>query len=123
VKRAGLAAALALSGLAAPALAGSPGFDCRKAVRADERAICRSPALAASDRRMTRDYRAILSCLGMGSRDAERDVQSAWLARRAACGANTACIKRLYRSRLAQLAPRAARARTLASRQMCPGPV
>lgn len=72
---------------------------------------------------MARDYRALLSCMGMGSRDAEKDYQAAWLQRRAACGSDRACLSRLYRQRIAELAPRAVKARKLSARQMCPGPV
>ena len=114
-------AALMLS--AAPAVAKGPSFSCTQAARADERAICHSSALSAKDRRMARDYRALLSCLGMGSRDAEKDYQTAWLQRRAGCGADRVCISRLYRQRIAELAPRAAKARKLSARHMCPGPV
>lgn len=113
----------ALAVFAVPASARGPSFNCAKASAADEKAICRSSRLSALDDLLGREYRTVLGCLMMGSRDAERDYQNEWLQRRAACGGNTACIGRLYRKRLAELKPRASKARNLMAQEMCPGPV
>jgi uncharacterized protein len=68
-------------------------------------------------------YRDIQHCAMMGGRGDNIDDQRAWLARRANCGGNTACLARLYRARIALFAPMAARARKLMRAQECPGPL
>lgn len=103
--------------------AGGPSFSCARASGADERAICRSPALSAADARMASLYHAIQHCTMMGGRGDNIDEQRAWLARRARCGGNTACLARIYNTRIALFAPLAAKARRLLQRQECPGPL
>ena len=115
------AAALALSVLSAgPVLAAGPSFSCARATRADERAICRSSALRTADARMAALYRDIQHCTAMGGHGTNLDDQQAWLARRAECGGNSACISRLYRGRIAEFAPMAAKARRFMLKGECP---
>ena len=117
------AALLVLALFAAPAMAKGPSFDCAKAAKADEKAICASPKLAALDARMAGLYAEVQHCSGMGSRDVNNSQQGAWLRRRAACGGNAACIGALYQARIAHFAPRAAKARKFNASGDCPGPV
>ena len=115
------AAIVALAGSAAEA--GGPSFSCARASAADERAICHSPALRAADARMASLFRAIQGCTAMGGHGDNIDDQRAWLARRALCGGNTACLARLYNARIAGFAPLAAKARRLMRAEECPGPL
>ena len=109
---------------AGPAVAaGGPSFSCARASAADERAICRSPALRAADARMASLYRDIQGCTMMGGHGDNIDLQRAWLARRSQCGGNTTCLARLYRARIAEFAPMAARARRFMQVEECPGPL
>ena len=105
---AGLGSATMLFSPAARAKA--PSFDCAHASHADERAICRSPALSALDARMAALFDTIQGCTAMGGHDVNLGAQGHWLHRRAQCGANRACLTRIYRAHIAELAPRAARA-------------
>ena len=119
--------ALVLAALAGPAQGiaarEGPSFDCRKAHRADELAICRSNALSYQDRTMVRLFGEIQGCSAMGSRGANLDDQARWLKRRARCGGNSKCLSQIYARRIAQFAPRAKKARDFMARQECPGPV
>ena len=103
--------------------AGKPSFSCARASAADERAICRSPALGEADARMASLFRDIQGCTMMGGRGENIDDQRAWLARRARCGSNTACLARVYHARIAEFASLAARARLLRRADECPGPL
>jgi len=93
--------AVALAGLALPAAAAS--FDCAKARRADERAICANRDLNDQDVRMDQLYGITRHLVPMGGRDAIMDDQRAWLTSRARCGANRACLARSYDQRLRAL--------------------
>ena len=103
--------------------AGAPSFSCARASTADERAICRNEALRAADARMASLYRDIQGCTMMGGRGDNIDIQREWLARRALCGSNNACLSRIYRARIAEFTPLAARARKLMRAEQCPGPL
>ena len=117
-----LCAAIAASGSNA-AQARAPSFSCARAMAADERAICHSPALSAADARLAALYRDIQSCTMMGGRGNNIDDQRDWLARRARCGGNSSCLARHYRARIAEFAPLAAKARKLMRAEQCPGPL
>ncbi|MCF3935063.1 hypothetical protein L1787_16815 [Acuticoccus sp. M5D2P5] len=93
--------ALALLALAGPAAAQS--FDCAKAAAADEHAVCQSGALSALDDEMAALYDDIESHALMGVSGETRDSQEAFLEHRAACGADDACLTKLYRDRIAEL--------------------
>ncbi len=105
IPKSGLVAAAALcTGLATAAPACAASFDCANATAPDERAICASRALSDLDVEMATLYRVRLEIpMLMGARGAARDEQMAWLARRAACGADVACLRQSYRRRIAQL--------------------
>lgn len=98
-----LAWLLSALSLALPAAAGAASFDCARASHADERAVCADRALNDRDVAMSVLYRLDQRLVPMGSRDAIRRDQAAWLARRRTCGANTACLARAYDRRIAEL--------------------
>jgi uncharacterized protein len=100
-----LAAVVALPG--GPVHAAS--FDCRKASNADEVAICDSRELSELDVKMATLYETILKLVAMGTRGAMQDQQRAWLQERAGCGADRACIRRLYDARIRALEAEVAR--------------
>ena len=90
---AGMTLFVALAAFAnSAASAGGPSFSCARARSADERAICRSPALSAADARMTALYRDIQGCTMMGARDNNIDDQRAWLVRRSQCVSDATCL-------------------------------
>jgi uncharacterized protein len=92
--------------LAALFVAGSvqaAGFDCLKASSADEKTVCVHRSLNDGDVKMATLYQLDLRLVPMGSRDALRDEQVAWLTRRRACAANIRCLARLYDRRIARL--------------------
>jgi uncharacterized protein len=101
--------ALRLTGLAAllmtpawqPAAAAS--FDCSKAEAVDEKAICADQQLNDADVEMAVLYTQLKPLLGMGARGDMEDEQAAWLKRRAACGADRACLVKAYQERVQQL--------------------
>lgn len=93
--------AAALAALALPAAAAS--FDCAKARKADERAICANRDLNDQDVRMDQLYAITRHLVPMGGRGAIMDDQRAWLKSRASCGANRACLARSYDNRIRQL--------------------
>lgn len=87
--------------LATPAAGQS--FDCAKASTADEKAVCASPRLSALDSEMGNLYDEIRRCALMGTRGDVTDSQRAFMAKRAACGADDACLVKLYSARVAEL--------------------
>lgn len=89
--------------LALPMAARAASFDCARASHADERAVCADRALNDRDVTMSVLYRLDQRFVPMGSRDVIRRDQAAWLGRRRACGANTACLARTYDRRIAEL--------------------
>ena len=78
-------------------------FDCTRARAADERAICGNRALEDKDVELATLYGLIVRVVPMGSRDAIRRDQSAWLTQRGRCGGSVACIRRAYDSRIGAL--------------------
>jgi hypothetical protein len=96
-----IVAAFVFLGLAGTAQAAS--FDCAKARRADERAICADRGLDNKDVRMSVLYDINKRTMGMGARGALMDGQQAWLNERAGCKANRACLNRAYDRRLSDL--------------------
>lgn len=93
--------AAALAAFALPAAAAS--FDCAKARKADERAICANRALNDQDVRMDQLYGITRHLVPMGGSGAIMDDQRAWLKSRAACGGARACLARRYDDRIRQL--------------------
>jgi len=93
--------ALAVLALASPAAAQS--FDCAKAASADTKAVCASGELSALDDEMAALYNDIMSHALMGVQGETRDSQRAFLKTRAECGADDACLKRVYKKQIAEL--------------------
>jgi uncharacterized protein len=85
-----------------PLAASAASFDCAKAVSRVEKAICSESELSTLDEHLGRFYFAArdrlaenASCIAADQRD--------WIRRRNAC-ADSACLKKLYLERLAELA-------------------
>lgn len=97
------AVALSLSLGAAPR-AEAASFDCARAAKPTEFAICANPHLGELDVEMSTLYwvRMQLPML-MGARGAAQDEQRQFLAQRDACGANVSCIQSQYQARNATL--------------------
>jgi uncharacterized protein len=96
---AGLLAVLTLPGQGRAA-----GFDCARATKVDEIAICRTPSLSALDSEMSGLWYAYSRVpMLMGSNGNRGDEARAFLARRAACRANVACLTAAYRARIRDL--------------------
>lgn len=101
-RRAVFGAALA-AGLALAGPAGAASFDCAAAHHPDEAAICASRALSEQDVRMDTLYGVLTRLVGMGERADIADAQRAFLAKRAGCSANIACLASAYDARIAAL--------------------
>ncbi|MEO8666916.1 MAG: hypothetical protein ABI399_00250 [Bauldia sp.] len=87
---------------ASPASAAS--FDCGKAQKPDEFAICANPELSDLDVEMATLYGVRMEIpMMMGAKGAAQDEQVAFLQQRGACGGNVACIAAAYRERIATL--------------------
>lgn len=87
---------------AAPSQAAS--FDCAKASAPDERAVCATPALSALDSEMGGLWFAYSRFpMLMGGNGDRHDEARAFLAARAKCGADTACLTALYTARITAL--------------------
>jgi uncharacterized protein len=85
--------------LAAGAQAAS--FDCGKASKPDERAICANPDLSSLDSEMGGLWFAYSKVpMLMGSNGARMDDAQAFLQQRGQCGDNLACLRPLYRARI-----------------------
>ena len=93
---------LGLTLLPAPAHAAS--FDCARATKADEIAVCRNPQLSMLDSEMGGLWYAWSRVpMLMGGNGARMDEAQAFLARRAGCGRNIACLTAAYRTRIEEL--------------------
>jgi uncharacterized protein len=87
-----------------PIPASAASFDCERTdLAADEKAICDTRALNDADVKMVTTFDILTSLLAMGTRDALRDEQSAWLKKRQACGGDAACLTTAYDERMKQL--------------------
>jgi uncharacterized protein len=115
-----LALPLCISLALTPAHATSPSFSCAKARLPDEVAICHSPALSRLDHRMSSLYHDITACSGMGVRGDMQDDQRAWIKSRQDCGANAACITKLYKKRIGTWEPKAGPYRAARKANNCP---
>jgi uncharacterized protein len=96
---AGLAAALLL-----PASAHAASFDCARATKADEIAVCHNPRLSELDAEMGGLWYAWSRVpMLMGGNGARMDEAQAFLARRAACRRSVVCLTAAYRARIEEL--------------------
>jgi len=76
-------------------------FDCAKAAKPDERAICATPDLSALDSEMGGLWFAFSKVpMLMGSNGARMDDAQNFLQQRAQCGGDLACLRKLYRARI-----------------------
>jgi uncharacterized protein len=90
--------------LAIGGAAHAASFDCTKAAAPDEIAICANPGLSNLDTVMATLYGVRMEIpMLMGAKGAAQDEQRAWLATRATCGGNVACLQSAYQSRIAVL--------------------
>lgn len=91
-----------LSGMASTTEAAS--FDCAKAAKPDEVAICASPDLSALDSEMGGLWFAFSKVpMLMGSNGARMDDAQEFLQQRAACGGDLSCLRKLYHARIGVL--------------------
>jgi uncharacterized protein YecT (DUF1311 family) len=88
----------------------STSYDCAKATKELDRAICHSPSVAALDVQLGQAYRALLKQLPPDKKSALQDQQREWLAQREKeCTIYkwwVDCLKDLYTKRLAELKQR-----------------
>jgi len=80
-----------------------PSFDCARAFKPDEIAICGSARLAALDVELTDVYKEKRASGSKSFRDSVRTTQRAWLKRRESCGADVGCLEEQYVSQIAYL--------------------
>ena len=83
--------------------ASAASFACGADLGADEKVICADCDLAQLDVKMATMYQVLTRTSAMGARGALQDDQRAWLGRRAQCGADRACIRAAYETRIGQL--------------------
>ena len=84
-----------------PAPCHAASFDCSHARAADEVTICRNPSLSALDSEMSGLWYAYSRVpMLMGGNGDRGDEAREFLARRAACRANVACLAAAYRARI-----------------------
>jgi len=99
---AGPAFALALL-LCAAAPAAAASFSCSGTLKPDEAAVCAHHDLSDADVKMDTLYTTLSRLVGMGQRGDLMDAQRAFLARRAACGGDLACLRSAYHGRIGEL--------------------
>ena len=95
-----LALSLALLPLLGAAPARAASFACDKAETPDEKAICAHLPLNDMDVEMATRFAILKDVLPMGGQTKLRDDQETWLKERHACGADLACLRGLYETRL-----------------------
>ena len=78
-------------------------LNCAKAVSSAEKAICSHYGLGQSEARMATLYQWSTAFVGMGQRGDMQDAQRDFLKRREACGADIACLRRIYETRIGEL--------------------
>jgi uncharacterized protein len=87
----------------AAASAGAAGFNCAKAIRAAERAICENADLSAMDSQQAGLYAGLLAAIPAEMADPLRATQRVFLAERNGCQANTPCLQSAYLFRFHEL--------------------
>lgn len=83
--------------------AGAAGFDCDRATRAAERAICENADLSAMDSHQVGLYAGLLEVLPPDTGARLRATQRAFLAERNGCNANVPCLQSAYLFRFHEL--------------------
>ena len=93
--------------VAAAALSAGPArtqsFDCSQATGADEHAVCTSASLSQLDDQLAAAYAGARRCAPMGMQGILSDSEHKFLADRAACGADEACLTPLYKNQIQYL--------------------
>lgn len=118
------AAAFAMVLPALPLAASAASFDCGKAAKPDELAICGTPELSALDSEMAGLWFAFRKVpMLMGASGARMDDAQAFLDERAACGGDVACLRKAYQNRIAALKDGISRAMDDVSRRENADPV
>lgn len=99
-----LSGAVVIAAFVAVNFAEAASFDCAKAAKPDEIAICETTALSDFDVQMATLFAVRMEIpMAMGSRGAARDEQRAFLAKRGVCGSDIACLKQVYSTRIGEL--------------------
>ena len=99
-----LAAAVVIIFAAMPSAVSAASFDCGKAAKPDEIAICKTPELSALDSEMGGLWFAFRKVpMLMGGNGARMDDAQAFLAGRAQCAGDVGCLRKLYQQRIATL--------------------
>jgi uncharacterized protein len=96
------AAAVLLANLSARAADYAP-LNCAVAQSATDKAICGNYGLGQLEARMATLYQWSTSFVGMGQRGDMQDAQRDFIRERESCGADAACLRRVYDTRIAQL--------------------
>ena len=95
-------ACMGLVGLTLPA--GAASFDCAKASRADEVAICASPVISALDSEMGGLWYGYSSLpFLMGMKGVRQDEAQQFVKDRGACAADAGCLQKVYQARIDKL--------------------
>jgi uncharacterized protein YecT (DUF1311 family) len=84
----------------------APAYACQDSKSAAELVICQNQDLAILDIRLNATYAGVQSRMTEAELKALREQQRAWVRERDKCGANAACIRKLYQARLQQLSSR-----------------
>jgi uncharacterized protein len=99
-----LAALIIVLLVSLPLKAEAASFDCAKAAKPDEIAICTNPDISALDSEMGGLWFAFRKVpMLMGSNGARMDDAQNFLQARAACGGNLSCLRPLYHARITAL--------------------
>jgi uncharacterized protein len=84
--------------------ADAASFDCSRAVKGVETAICEDRALSALDDQMAQSYRALLNRTSGATESRIKADQKNWLRQRNVCGGDSRCLEREYRARIQSIA-------------------
>ena len=87
----------------ASSAANAASFDCDKASKPDEKAICADHSLNDADVRMTTMFDLAIDMVAMGERDSLRAAQKTWLEQRTSCEGDIACLNAAYDRRVTDL--------------------
>lgn len=98
-----IAGALILATISTADAAGYAPLDCAKAASAAEKAICGNYSLGQLEARAATLFEVTTSLVAMGQRGDIQDAQRAFITQREACGADIACIRNSYATRIKQL--------------------
>ncbi|MGH1350228.1 MAG: lysozyme inhibitor LprI family protein [Methyloligellaceae bacterium] len=80
-----------------------PSFNCNKATKPTEKAICDDWKLGSLDRELHKAFHAALKYLSYRKESLLREDQAEWLDFRNQCGYTKTCIARKYRNRIKEL--------------------